>query len=592
MTSRRADVYTSVSTWQQPHPAPTSPERTALVKRVADRVLALGDGRLRVGVDGPTAVGKTSFGHELAEQISRAGGSRRADRLSRSARLAALFSRRPRRHLMGYPIMGVVPGFDHDARAILAELYASLDQRRRPEDIADLILRANLALEPDGQGLTNRERALLERAAANSGRRRGYVTSMNEDFARPVGGARQVAATARLFEVPDGSATVDTDTPDALMAFAAQVGSEVGWTPGHSDFLADRLDRRKREAAGMEVSKRQYNRRFRALRRLEAKAGTLRGEQDKRRLTLLGRSGLAARITLERFQSDPAAAYFVAYYVARRNLRREFSLSGRGNPFDEVAEMLLRRCGNGTDWWMISLVYTAAQVLARLSDTERGQLLGMWSAAMRECADLLEELWERSDFDREEMVVYRGDDSTTWNLMAQAYNIARLSWLDCLAAMGALHLLDVACPGKVMRLMAYDLVRWHRSTGSDVDPDTLVWTRLPLPWDVLNGRASCTRQQVEMVCLRAGITASQRGWTAPRPKRSVPLFQLTPELVHGVTVADPVWASLLRSAGVFSGKRVKPGRDAEIAHALGSGVVTGELPAPPETGGGPGTGRP
>ncbi|MEU4835396.1 hypothetical protein [Streptosporangium sp. NPDC023615] len=52
---------------------PVSPERTALVKKVADRILALGDGRLRVGIDGPTASGKTSFGHELAEQISRMG---------------------------------------------------------------------------------------------------------------------------------------------------------------------------------------------------------------------------------------------------------------------------------------------------------------------------------------------------------------------------------------------------------------------------------------------------------------------------------------------------------------------------------------
>ncbi|GAA3105694.1 hypothetical protein GCM10020001_024190 [Nonomuraea salmonea] len=170
--------------------------------------------------------------------------------------------------------------------ALLAELHASLDQRRRPEDIAELVLRA----EP---GLTDRERELLERAAEHSGARRGYATSMSEDFARPVGGARQVAATARLFEVPEEASTVDGDRPDALMGFAARVGDEVGWLTGHGDFLDDRLDRAERAAAGIEVSKRQYNRRFRALRRLEAKAGTLRREQDKRRLTLLGRSGFA-----------------------------------------------------------------------------------------------------------------------------------------------------------------------------------------------------------------------------------------------------------------------------------------------------------
>ncbi|MFF5111473.1 uridine kinase [Streptosporangium sp. NPDC000509] len=75
MTSRWTGVHTSVSTWRQPCPVPASPERTALVKKVADRILALDDGRLRVGIDGPTASGKTSFGHELAEQISRMGRS-------------------------------------------------------------------------------------------------------------------------------------------------------------------------------------------------------------------------------------------------------------------------------------------------------------------------------------------------------------------------------------------------------------------------------------------------------------------------------------------------------------------------------------
>ena len=42
-----------------------------MLERVATRILASGDGRLRVGIDGPTAAGKTSLGHELAERISR-----------------------------------------------------------------------------------------------------------------------------------------------------------------------------------------------------------------------------------------------------------------------------------------------------------------------------------------------------------------------------------------------------------------------------------------------------------------------------------------------------------------------------------------
>ena len=66
-------VHYSSSTWQQPLPAPVSAERSALVERVRDLVLALGPARLRVGVDGFTAAGKTSFGHELAYALSDAG---------------------------------------------------------------------------------------------------------------------------------------------------------------------------------------------------------------------------------------------------------------------------------------------------------------------------------------------------------------------------------------------------------------------------------------------------------------------------------------------------------------------------------------
>lgn len=44
-----------------------------LVKQVAEQALTRGDGRVLVGIDGFTAAGKTSFGHELAEEIAGAG---------------------------------------------------------------------------------------------------------------------------------------------------------------------------------------------------------------------------------------------------------------------------------------------------------------------------------------------------------------------------------------------------------------------------------------------------------------------------------------------------------------------------------------
>ncbi|WP_435059056.1 uridine kinase [Streptomyces sp. bgisy060] len=73
MGSSRADVHHSASSWRQPSPPAASVERGVLVEEVAERILDLGRGRLLVGIDGFTAAGKTSFGHELAERISAAG---------------------------------------------------------------------------------------------------------------------------------------------------------------------------------------------------------------------------------------------------------------------------------------------------------------------------------------------------------------------------------------------------------------------------------------------------------------------------------------------------------------------------------------
>ncbi|MET7333657.1 hypothetical protein [Nonomuraea sp. NPDC005650] len=453
-------------------------------------------------------------------------------------------------------------------REIMIELHGSLDRRYRPEDVADLVLQAL-----EGR-LTRRERVVLERAAKHSSRGAAWFSSMSGDYARPVGGARQVAAATRLF---GRSAEVDPDDPESLLEFAASMGRSIEWAPERSDFLADRLNRQARDAAGMDLSKRQYNRRFRMLRRVAAKAGTLAVEQDKRHLLMVGVTGFAAEVPLKRFAADVDAACFVAYYTARRKLRREFSLAGRDNPFDEIASLLLDRCASRSDWWMIAQVRTSPDVLEHLSEQERGLLLGRWSSVLRHSAAMLRERWQ-PDADRETMIVRRGHDSTTWNNLAVAYNAARAGWLSCLTALNALELLDAACPGKVMRLMAADLAAWHRASGGDVDPNTKVWATLPPPWAVLDGTATCTRAEVESACRRAGLDPAASGWTAPAPPRATAVFRPTPELVHGVTIGDPVWAALLRRAGVFSGGPVKQELAAEARHGLRSGVVLSDLP--------------
>lgn len=78
MTPRCDDevfAYTSVSTWSQPHPAPLSDHRLHLVQGLAQEVTARASGRIRIAIDGPTAAGKTSFGHELASEVRTLGRS-------------------------------------------------------------------------------------------------------------------------------------------------------------------------------------------------------------------------------------------------------------------------------------------------------------------------------------------------------------------------------------------------------------------------------------------------------------------------------------------------------------------------------------
>jgi uridine kinase len=66
-------AFESVSTWRQPEPAAASAVRTELIANIAAQVARLRTGRLRVAVDGFTAAGKTSFGHELATVLRRLG---------------------------------------------------------------------------------------------------------------------------------------------------------------------------------------------------------------------------------------------------------------------------------------------------------------------------------------------------------------------------------------------------------------------------------------------------------------------------------------------------------------------------------------
>jgi hypothetical protein len=430
-------------------------------------------------------------------------------------------------------------------------LYRSINQRQRAEDVADTILQLHQS------HLTPSEQACLQKAAQGSLRQSLMTyTSMLQDFAAPDGLQRQVAKAIDLFSTAYRLDPAVCDQPDIVEQFIRHISQEIHKTFGQSDFKADRLNRQARSAQGMDISKRRYNKLFRHLTRMEAKLKRLIAELQKLRVTKIGKSGLAQILTFDDFTHDHDTAYFIAYYVAQMNRRSEFTIYGQQRPYDEIADMLFQRCQENphTCWWAIAHVYPASEVLARLTDQQKGELLGQWYSILNEVATLLSQVWGRSNIERSTMIVRRGNDSSTWNNIASAWNTARSNWIALLYAMGAEEILQTICVGKVLRLMAADVVRWHASVGGQLDPDTAVWNELPLPWEVLSGQAACTLEQVKITCDKYQVDPIAKSWIAPRRDGQPIAFTATPELVHGVTVANPVLAKVLRDAGYFSGK--------------------------------------
>lgn len=431
-------------------------------------------------------------------------------------------------------------------------LFESLDRRFRPEDVAELILGELDDL--DSEDL----RAVL--TVAGGAKVRGWwgygFSSMSDDFRRPVGMDRQLSVAEDLFRVGQRPSGLDLG---GIRDYLVRAEGTIAKTVGRSDFKADRLDRSSRRAAGLDLSKRQYNKRFRLACRLERKQSRLARELEIRELTLIGKSRLTSELTWEEFAADRNSACFLAYYTARCNLRSEFTISGQQRPFDEVCDVLFRRCRESptTHWWAIARAFPDREVLDRLDDARKGELLGRWYAILERMAKLLKETWERSSIDRRTMIVRRGNDSSTWNVIAGAWNKARESWIALTHALDMGEVLERLCPGKVLRLMAADVAAWHRQAGGGLDPDTAVWNDLPLPWEVISGEVECPASLVETVCRRHGVDPTMKGWIAPRPGRMVHAFRSTPELVHGVTVGHPGLAMILRRMGYFSGKLVE-----------------------------------
>jgi hypothetical protein len=440
--------------------------------------------------------------------------------------------------------------------ATMQRLFDSLRGRWTPEQVLVAILDCESTTGAD-------RRVLLRLTGLTEPHLRAYRTSMPTVFAATQGYDRKLATVCRLFGLPASVAppglTADDDA--GALAFVADLRSRyLGIGAQARDFKRDRPDSGTRHRGPrLYRGHRAFNKRFRALRRLEDLIHRRRDAGERRYLARVAKSGLSDLLDQRLFFSlDSGTAYFLAYLVARQNRRSVFTFGPQDRAYDEVADYLFKRLDGNACWRAIAWVYPRPEVLAKMTTAEVATAMGTWYNVMVRAARVLRLLADRGGLDLERLVVRRGNDSSSWNDAAGAFNRARESWLNCVYALGAEDLLENFLPGKALRLMAADVVRGHEVLGSGgLEPDTAVWAELPRPWEVMAGTSHCTRASVEAACRRHGIEG--KAWVAPRPK-TVVAFRPTPETVQGVVVASPALAALLRNLGYFAGPSRPPPR--------------------------------
>jgi hypothetical protein len=341
----------------------------------------------------------------------------------------------------------------------IEDLHHSLKQRKRPEDIAQMVIGLL-----DKQ-LSFREYLILEKAARGALSNSAFAyTSMMQEFASVTGAGKQVKKAIEIFGLQPSAANYRN--ADHIEAFIKDTSPIIHKSYGGNDFKNNRLNKAQRREAGLDLSKRNYNKKWRLLKRLERKLSATIRENRKIEFQLIAKHGLAHHLDFADFSADLNAACFIAYYNARSNLRSVFTNQSQARPFDEICAMLLDRCenkpsfltsffqnntyqeGNTTNWWAIAHLYPAPKVLAYLSDEQKGKLLGNWTTVLQDIASLLDEVWTKSAISKQTMIVKRGNDSTTWNNTAGAWNKARDSWMNLIYALGLEAMLDISASEK------------------------------------------------------------------------------------------------------------------------------------------------
>ena len=301
------------------------------------------------------------------------------------------------------------------------------------------------------------------------------------------------------------------------------------------------------------VSSRQYLKAVRAVAHLQQRHGVWARGRALDDCVRLGKSRLASTIMFDDFAASPETAAFVAYYVSRLTMRTVFTAWQQGRPMDETAEALLRaaRVAPGYRPDVVARVLTRQSILKDLDDTQKGALLADYWNAMLRVGAVLEGAFDHKR-DRTRMIARPGDDSSTWNAAARAWDQLRTGWLNITTALSMGSTIKAVCPGKVPSLVAADVAFMHLE-GAHID--VAVWAELPLPWRVITGDDTCTADMVRDACEKYGMNSDETGWTSAYHQDGLAETTPAPDLVHGIDVGCPVLALVLRNAGVFSGKQ-------------------------------------
>ncbi|WP_051366354.1 hypothetical protein [Hamadaea tsunoensis] len=323
---------------------------------------------------------------------------------------------------------------------------------------------------------------------------------------------------------------------------------------GHAD-ARDRMDAATRRELLPGVSVRAYRRAVRSVLHLQQRTAVLAAERDREASVAFGKSRLAYLIEEDEFLACPATAAFTAYYVARLNMRTVFTSGSQSRPMDALAGELLTVALAAPTCrpWVLASVLTQWRILDQLDDAQCGVLMGRYYEHLAASARALRRGFDPLR-DRTQMITRMGDDSSTWNTASRAFNQARTGWLNLLRGLGYDDVLEASCPGKVPALVAADVAAWHRLEGREQHVDVRVWADLPLPWDVVLGGDDCPADLVRRTCARRGVDPEADGWTQPYRQGFLELPAPAPDLVHGVAVASPLLAGVLRRHGVFSGQ--------------------------------------